>query len=141
MDSADLTRITIAEQASREQSIQFQLARVSVLGESQAQLQAAVQGPSRCTVPLPEGADTALESSPLPKLVPERAATPGRYSVLPCFWSATFPEPEQFSGEPGSLGVFKLQCELVFNRSPQLFLSDSAKVSYLFCNAYVMRIC
>lgn len=56
MDSADPTRITIAEQgallASREQSIQCPLARVSVLGESQAQLQAAVQGPSRCTVPI-----------------------------------------------------------------------------------------
>lgn len=135
MDSADPTRTTIAKQGallgSREQAIQFQLARVSVLGESQAQLQAAVQGPSRCTVPLPEGADAAPESSPLPKLAPECAAGPGRCSVIPCFRSATSLEPDQFSGEPGILGVFKLQCEVVFSRSPQLFLSDSAKVSYL----------
>uniref|UniRef100_A0A8C6KGW4 DUF4939 domain-containing protein n=1 Tax=Nothobranchius furzeri TaxID=105023 RepID=A0A8C6KGW4_NOTFU len=41
------------------------------------------------------------------------------------------PQPETFAGEPGKCRCFLLLCELAFNRSPDTFVNDAIKISYI----------
>ncbi|MEQ2255817.1 hypothetical protein ILYODFUR_017863 [Ilyodon furcidens] len=50
---------------------------------------------------------------------------------LPHFHDVTSPNPEKFPGEVGNCRGFLLQCSLVFNRSPQSFLYDDVKISFI----------
>uniref|UniRef100_A0A8C6LGR4 DUF4939 domain-containing protein n=1 Tax=Nothobranchius furzeri TaxID=105023 RepID=A0A8C6LGR4_NOTFU len=39
--------------------------------------------------------------------------------------------PDTFSGESGKIRCFLLQCMLTFDRTPETFISDPAKISYI----------
>lgn len=134
MDSADAERSAIQRQGailgSHEQSIQFLLAQQQTLRDGQDKiletLQALQASIPAATSSTPGTAGQASETqAPPPQSV---AAAP---LLASAFRDATSPEPEPFSGDPGSCSGFLLQVDLVFGRSPHTFVSDSNRISYL----------
>lgn len=134
MDSADAERSAIQRQGailgSHEQSKQFLLVQQQTLRDGQDKiletLQALQASIPTATSSTPGTAGQASETqAPLPQSV---AAAP---LLASAFRDATSPEPEPFSGDPGSCSGFLLQVDLVFGCSPHTFVVDSNRISYL----------
>lgn len=134
MDSADAERSAIQRQGailgSHEQSIQFLLAQQQTLRDGQSKILETLQAlqtdisTAAGSASGPAGQDSGTPA-PLPQ--PVAVASP----PTSAFRDATSPEPEPFSGDPGSCSGFLLQVDLVFGRSPRTFVADSNKISYL----------
>uniref|UniRef100_A0A3Q3ALY7 Gypsy retrotransposon integrase-like protein 1 n=1 Tax=Kryptolebias marmoratus TaxID=37003 RepID=A0A3Q3ALY7_KRYMA len=72
----------------------------------------------------------------IPNTADSSSVSASTASSLPVQTSGHFrevlsPTPEHFSSEIGKCAGFLLQCSLVFARSPQSFVEDSAKISYI----------